>query len=53
MPLANSNGPRWIRPQKVAAEKRLQGIAPIRDFLRALLSGQRPKGPAKRDDTLN
>jgi len=42
MPLANSNGPKWIRPQNVAAEKRLRGIAPIRAFLAALLMGRRP-----------
>jgi len=41
MPLANSNGPRWIRPQTVASEKRLRGVAPIREFLVALLTGKR------------
>jgi hypothetical protein len=41
MPLANSNGPRWSRQQTVLAEKRLRGIAPIRAFLIALLTGRR------------
>jgi hypothetical protein len=41
MPLANSNGPRWSRQQTVASEKRLRGIAPIRAFLIALLTGRR------------
>jgi hypothetical protein len=36
MPLANSNGPKWVRPQTVATEKRLRGIAPIRRFLAAI-----------------
>jgi hypothetical protein len=36
MPLAHSNGPRWIRKQNVSVEKRLRGIGPIRDFLARL-----------------
>jgi hypothetical protein len=49
MPLANSNGPRWIRPQTVASEKRLRGIAPIRRFLIGLLTGKRTLGPPSDD----
>ncbi len=37
MPLANSNGPSWIRSQNVSVDKRLRGIAPIRLFLARLL----------------
>jgi len=33
MPLADSNGPRWIRAQNAATEKRSRGLGPVRDFL--------------------
>jgi hypothetical protein len=45
MPLAHSNGPRWIRSQNVSNEQRLRGIEPIRAFL-ARLFGRDAKGPA-------
>jgi hypothetical protein len=41
MPLAHSNGPRWIRSQTASADKRLRGIAPIRTFLARLLGRSR------------
>jgi len=44
MPLANSNGPRWIRQQNVAVERRLRGIEPIRVFV-ARLFGRAPAPP--------
>jgi hypothetical protein len=44
MPLANSNGPRWIRDQNVSVDKRLRGIGPIRTFL-ARLFGRTPAAP--------
>jgi hypothetical protein len=50
MSLASSNGPRWIRTQKVAAEKRIRGIAPIRRFLRALLDGRLGVRPEDRGE---
>jgi hypothetical protein len=48
MPLASSNGPRWIRTQNVAAGKRIRGIAPIRRFLQALLYGRLGAGAEER-----
>jgi len=44
MPLANSNGPRWIRSHNVTTERRLRGITPIREFL-ARLFRRRPARP--------
>jgi hypothetical protein len=52
MPLASHNGPRWARKQKVAAEKRVRGIAPIRRFLRALLDGRRGGEPEERGEPM-
>ena len=36
MPLADSNGPDWVRRQKAAREGRLAGAGPIRRFLTGL-----------------
>jgi hypothetical protein len=44
MPLANSNGPRWIRAQNAAVDQRLRGIEPIRAFL-ARLFRRTPESP--------
>jgi hypothetical protein len=43
MPLADPNGPRWIRAEHREAEKRRRGFGPIRDFLMRLLRGAAPK----------
>jgi len=50
MPLANSNGPRWIRAQHVAAEKRREGLGPIRAFLARLFRGREAPAPGGEQD---
>jgi hypothetical protein len=47
MSLANSNGPRWIRAQHVAAEKRREGLGPVRAFLATLFGRTPPTASAR------
>jgi hypothetical protein len=48
MPLANSNGPGWIRKQKASADRSLTGVNPIRRFLAAVFRRSSGSGRPKR-----
>jgi hypothetical protein len=48
MPLANSNGPGWIRKQKASVDRSLTGVNPIRRFVAALFGRGGEAGRPKR-----